>query len=1365
METSLPTAIAPPPPSWRAIYKAAWKKNAFLGLKRGRFISAPFNATLQMSFTVMMYFIFEGVVQDGGSKSVQRWLMASFMPLNTLIGITVGMNGALIDIIGEKHQKMKIIQNIYGMSETTYWTSWFTFYGIIAFLCMCIIYIFWYAIIPVLHTVNFAISFIILASAYAQILLLVFCCSLFIEKPRVADAISSMASILAISLASLSQFLLRDHQWLGYISGCFPFMNCFQALASMLYLSAAMECDDAGCKDVGASFETLHLTEFCMVEHHPIHFPCIEEAKAKIFPLQTALIFLIVDTLVLAFLLWWLGQTWQGAYGKAKPWYFCLMPNYMCKSRNFHSSIAPGMSPSEPQPALSIRHLRKVFRDGKVAVDDLSLEIFPGEIFAVLGHNGAGKTTALNCIVGLTPTTSGEIFINGYNVETDLELARQQLSVCPQDNPMFEEFTVKQHLAYFSLLRGVPPESVERCMTSILSALGLSDRAGHPCGKLSGGQKRRLWVATALIGDSPVSFLDEPTSGMDPSSRRELWSLLLKIRDTGRCIIFTTHYLEEADILANRKAVLAHGRVQAVGTSRDLKQRFGIGYRLTMQIQTSTNRQRLESFAKEYVKSAILEDEEEASVASITMNLDDVSHFSKLLVALEESQDELGVTDYALGMSSLEDVFMALGQAKVKDDTVESKDIQDLEAQTETTTAERSEIMKIKSSDWHCAKAVFVLRLKPIVTSKMRLATILILPICIQLGGTFLANLGASNSDGGVNGYAIALYPALSFGFSLISSAQDLMTDIKKKCKYVSVSQGLSAKSYWLGNFLAHIVLLLPTAVEFVIIFLILRPPSIPLESLLVVIPTILLYPIPLTLCVYNFTAAMAGSESISKIVPVMLIATQMLPAMITWLVTANFVTGLEDFAIAWHIALSVINPNYALPGMMSYLVNVDGPRQLSVGGYFGCLSVLPVYTMLVTSCFCLLNLVRLDTKSYRNKAPAPTEAARPIADEDVLAEEVRCREEPDGNDAARYQELSHTYRFANTGARPTACAHATREFKYVNAVKSISLGIQKGECFSLLGPNGAGKTTTLGILTGEIRNPSAGKVSIFGHNMSMESERVKAFDILGVCPQVDPLWDDISGKDHLRFYGRIKGISEIELDKTVMNLLDRLGLSVEDAGKPVSTYSGGMKRKLSVGIALIGNSKMLFLDEPSAAVDAGAKRHLWKVIKARAPDQTVVLTTHSMEEAGALSSRMAIQVMGQLRCLGTPMHIKHKYGAGYQLELFVAHGASVGDGFAKKEDELLSFVQENISPLAELLEGQAERQLFQLPPRSEGFKLAKVLEVVEMLKGSLGVTEYTISQPSLEQVFLRFAKEQHEADRAAEIAESEKPMKPVEKE
>eukprot|EP00438_Fugacium_kawagutii_P029831 Skav200957 [mRNA] locus=scaffold448:311590:313446:+ [translate_table: standard] len=202
----------------------------------------------------------------------------------------------------------------------------------------------------------------------------------------------------------------------------------------------------------------------------------------------------------------------------------------MCR-RRYRSTVTPVPNTSGSEPVLSIQHLRKVFPDGKVAVDDLSLEVFPGEIFALLGHNGAGKTTALNCAVGLTSVTSGDLIINGYNVDTDLELARQQLSVCPQDNPMFEEFTVKQHLAYFSFwdwqmwwvrsaLRGVPVEQVDRCIDVILSSLGL------------GVSRRR-------IGDSPVAFLDEPTSGMDPSSRRELWSLLLKIRATGATAALT----------------------------------------------------------------------------------------------------------------------------------------------------------------------------------------------------------------------------------------------------------------------------------------------------------------------------------------------------------------------------------------------------------------------------------------------------------------------------------------------------------------------------------------------------------------------------------------------------------------------------------------------------------------------------------------------------------------------------------------------------------------------------------------------------------------------------------------------------------
>ena len=120
-----------------------------------------------------MFYIFKNVADETGSKYVQRWLMAAFMPLNTLLGVTFGMQGAMIDIIGEKEKKLKIVQNIYGMTESMFWTSWFAFYVIIAALCISIIYIFWLAIIPVLTTVNFFISFVILLSAYVQALLLV----------------------------------------------------------------------------------------------------------------------------------------------------------------------------------------------------------------------------------------------------------------------------------------------------------------------------------------------------------------------------------------------------------------------------------------------------------------------------------------------------------------------------------------------------------------------------------------------------------------------------------------------------------------------------------------------------------------------------------------------------------------------------------------------------------------------------------------------------------------------------------------------------------------------------------------------------------------------------------------------------------------------------------------------------------------------------------------------------------------------------------------------------------------------------------------------------------------------------------------
>jgi len=486
------------------------------------------------------------------------------------------------------------------------------------------------------------------------------------------------------------------------------------------------------------------------------------------------------------------------------------------------------------------------------------------------------------------------------------------------------------------------------------------------------------------------------------------------------------------------------------------------------------------------------------------------------------------------------------------------------------------------------------------------------------------------------------------------------------------------------------------------------------------------------------------------KVMPIASIMGAMIPPLAVFgMASANFY---PDITLAVHIVFSCILPSYNLPGMMAYLVSKYSFEDLSMVDSFMSIAALPLYLFPIATIIYLKLLIWLDSGSYSSEPGAYTEHGDERKDSDVLAEEQRCLNENGRDEAARYQGLSHTYR-----------TKVAKEWKETTAVRGISLGIQKGECFGLLGPNGAGKTTTLAVLTGEIRPPTSGHVSIFGHDMSRQEELAKAYKLLGVCPQADPLWNSLSGRDHLLFYGRLKGVPEATLASTVNVLLQRLGLEVFDADKPAEQYSGGMKRKLSLGIALIGHSPVLFLDEPSAAVDAAAKRHLWKVIKMRGPDQTVVLTTHSMEEAEALCDRMAIQVKGQLRCLGTSSHIKRKYASGYQLEILMTPGmqeplASGGDRPAPARapgdeqtqasgppEAIMSFVHDQISPGAELLENHTDRCLFQLPPMIAGSGLSLGHMFTELQKNSeaLNIADYSITQPSLEQVFLRFAREQ----------------------
>jgi ABC-2 type transport system ATP-binding protein len=223
--------------------------------------------------------------------------------------------------------------------------------------------------------------------------------------------------------------------------------------------------------------------------------------------------------------------------------------------------------------AILCRHLHKRYpsRTGPVdAVNGLDLDVQSGECFGLLGPNGAGKTTTIEILEGLLPPTSGEVEVLGRRWGEDDDALRQRLGISLQETRLAEKLTVAETLTLFRSFyaHGLPPEQV-------MEQVGLTEKANAYVGKLSGGQRQRLAVACALVGDPELVFLDEPTTGLDPQSRRQLWDILRGFRAQGRTILLTTHYMDEAERLCDRVAIVDHGKVIALGTPAELIARLG----------------------------------------------------------------------------------------------------------------------------------------------------------------------------------------------------------------------------------------------------------------------------------------------------------------------------------------------------------------------------------------------------------------------------------------------------------------------------------------------------------------------------------------------------------------------------------------------------------------------------------------------------------------------------------------------------------------------------------------------------------------------------------------------------------------------
>ncbi|XVE56978.1 hypothetical protein DITRI_Ditri04bG0054800 [Diplodiscus trichospermus] len=356
----------------------------------------------------------------------------------------------------------------------------------------------------------------------------------------------------------------------------------------------------------------------------------------------------------------------------------------------------------DPDVAVQIRGLAKTYPGSRKigccckckktspyhAVKGLWMNLAKDQLFCLLGPNGAGKTTAINCLTGITPVTGGDALIYGYSIRSSVGMSkiRKIIGVCPQFDILWNALSGQEHLELFSSIRGLPPPTIKSVVQKSLAEVRLIEAAKVRAGSYSGGMRRRLSVAAALLGDPKLVILDEPTTGMDPITRRHVWDIIESAKK-GRAIILTTHSMEEADVLSDRIGIMAKGRLRCIGTSIRLKSRFGTGFIANISFTGSNNglsppngdavaTTYQQESVKQFFKNRldVVPKEENRAFLTFVIPHDREKLLTNFFMELQEKEEEFGIADIQLGLTTLEEVFLNIArQAELESAAAEGR--------------------------------------------------------------------------------------------------------------------------------------------------------------------------------------------------------------------------------------------------------------------------------------------------------------------------------------------------------------------------------------------------------------------------------------------------------------------------------------------------------------------------------------------------------------------------------------------------------------------------------------------------------------------------------------------------------------------
>eukprot|EP00051_Salpingoeca_urceolata_P027249 m.480607 g.480607 ORF g.480607 m.480607 type:complete len:1709 (+) comp21902_c0_seq1:465-5591(+) len=593
------------------------------------------------------------------SLNVQRFPYPSFyddqfnaaikfgLPLLLMLAFMFTALNIVRNLVHEKERRLKESMKMMGLRNFIHWAAWFVQYFLFLMIGVVLMTILMSAG-KLLKFSDMSIIFVYLMLYAVSTIALCFFISVFFSTASTAAA-----------AAGLIWFM-------SYV----PYFFIQQSYDTMSLQQKQLGCFiSTTCMAMGGNVISIFEASGAGVTWSNFHEPVSADDS---FSFAIVLGMLMFDTLYYLVLTWYIEAVWPGKYGIPKPWYFPFQASYWCGTSRRRTEEIPLLElnqvqqgdkferdPAGLEPGIQIRNLRKEYGP-KVAVEGTSLNFYRGQVTALLGHNGAGKTTTMHMLTGLFPPTTGTAIINGYDIRSETQQAQLSVGLCPQHDVLFDTLTVEEHLWFFCKLKKVPKDQIQQCVDDMIVDLQLEDKRHAKSATLSGGMKRKLCVGIALVGGSGIVILDEPTSGMDPSARRATWDLIVKHK-RGRAVLLSTHFMDEADLLGDRIAIMSEGRVRCCGTSLFLKGKYGIGYHMTVVKSPQCDVAAVTALLAKHVPNVQLSGNVGLELTYI-LPRENSSSFEGMFRELEENQRALGIETYGASLTTMEEVFLSVGE-------------------------------------------------------------------------------------------------------------------------------------------------------------------------------------------------------------------------------------------------------------------------------------------------------------------------------------------------------------------------------------------------------------------------------------------------------------------------------------------------------------------------------------------------------------------------------------------------------------------------------------------------------------------------------------------------------------------------------